>query len=170
MDGFWTVARRVVSTVVWCSASYYLVVAFDNVTNPRSNWVFVKGVLSLDGVAAGSGFGWRAVDAAWFQKLAYAGVIAAETAAGVLLAIGAVSGLRTGGDHEAWLRSQRWTLVGCAAGLLIFFFGFVVVGGNWFVMYMNPRWNGMEPAFQNSVLSLLTLVVVLLVALGGRRP
>ena len=56
----WRIARLAASLFVLMTAAYYLVVAFDNITNPvnpnASNWPFVQGVLSGDGVPADSGF------------------------------------------------------------------------------------------------------------------
>ncbi len=167
--GFWRVARLVVSGIVLIAASYYLVVAFDNITNPGSNWVFVRGVMSLDGVPTDSGFGWRAIHATLLQVAGYAGIIFGETVAGILLAVGAVGGLRRSGGHDRWLRAQRWSLLGCGTGLLVFFFGFIVVGGNWWVMYLNATFNGLNPAFQNSVLTAMAMLGVLVVAIGGRH-
>ena len=54
-------------------------------------------------------------------------------------------------------------------GLPVFWFGFVTVGGNWWIMYLNERWNGLDPAFQNSTLTLGTAIAVLLVAAAGDR-
>ena len=71
----WRVARVTTSMFVLMVASYYLIVAFDNITDPTnpnaSNWPFVQGVLSGDGVPADSGFEWRFIDATWFQALSY---------------------------------------------------------------------------------------------------
>ena len=44
----------------------------------------------------------------------------------------------------------------------------MVVGGNWFIMYLNSKWNGLEPAFQNSVATLLMLVLVTGVLIGSQ--
>ena len=52
-------------------------------------------------------------------------------------------------------------------GLLVFFFGFVTVGGNWFIMYLNSKWNGLEPASQNSVMTALMAIFVAAVLIGG---
>ena len=158
--------------VVLMAAAYYLVVAFDNITNPTnptgSNWPFVEGVLSGEGTPPDNGFEWRFIDATWFQVLAYIGIIAGETVAGILLVIGGVLGLRRSGTIAGWERGQRWTLLGGSVGLLVFFFGFIVVGGNWFVMYENSKWNGLEPAFQNTVTTLLAMVLVAGAAIGSR--
>ena len=94
----WPVARLVTSVFVLMVASYYLVVAFDNITNPTnpnaSNWPFVQGVLSGDGVPADSGFEWRFIDATWFQAASYIGIMAMEAITGVLLTIAGVLGVR----------------------------------------------------------------------------
>ncbi|MEL0249720.1 MAG: DUF2165 domain-containing protein [Actinomycetota bacterium] len=168
----WPVARLVTSVFVLMVASYYLVVAFDNITNPTnpnaSNWPFVQGVLSGDGVPADSGFEWRYIDATWFQAASYIGIMAMEAITGTLLLIAGVLGLRAARSTSGWAAAQRWTYVGGLAGLAVFFFGFIVVGGNWFIMYLNSKWNGLEPAFQNSVATLLMLVLVTGVLIGSQ--
>ena len=168
----WPVARLVTSVFVLMVASYYLVVAFDNITNPTnpnaSNWPFVQGVLSGDGVPADSGFEWRFIDATWFQAASYIGIMAMEAITGVLLLFAGVLGLRAARSTSGWAAAQRWTYVGGLAGLAGFFFGFIVVGGNWFIMYLNSKWNGLEPAFQNSVATLLMLVLVTGVLIGSQ--
>jgi predicted small integral membrane protein len=160
------IMRVSASALVLMVAAYYLVVAFDNITNPDSNWVFVKGVLSEDGVTSGSGFEWRAIDAHWFQVLGYLGVIAFETLTGLLLAYAGVRGLRDSRSRGGWASAQRATFLGMVTGLLVFFLGFITIGGNWFVMYLNSKWNGLDPAFQNSVMTMFmaAFVVGILVA------
>jgi predicted small integral membrane protein len=167
----WRVARVVTSLFVLMVSAYYLVVAFDNITNPvnpnASNWPFVQGVLSGDGVPADSGFEWRFIDATWFQALSYILIITGETITGVVLFIAGILGLRGSGSCPKWGRAQRWTYLGGLTGLGVFFFGFITVGGNWFIMYLNSKWNGLEPAFQNSVMTVSMLILVTGVLLGS---
>lgn len=166
------ILRTTASSLVLMTAAYYLVVAFDNITNPDSNWPFVRGVLSENGVAAGSGFEWRAIDAQWFHVVAFVGVIVFETLTGLLLAYAAYRGLRANDDRDAWAHAQRSTFLGMTTGLLIFFLGFITIGGNWFVMYLNSKWNGLDPAFQNSVMTMFMAVFVVGVLIADRldRP
>lgn len=168
----WNVARTATSVFVLMVASYYLVVAFDNITNPTnpnaSNWPFVQGVLSGDGVPVDSGFEWRFIDATWFQAASYIGIIAMESITGILLLIAGILGVRGASSSVRWASAQRWTYVGGLAGLAVFFFGFMVVGGNWFIMYLNSNWNGLEPAFQNSVVTLAMLLLVTGVLIGSQ--
>jgi predicted small integral membrane protein len=168
----WRVARTVTSVLVLMVASYYLVVAFDNITNPTnpnaSNWPFVQGVLSGDGVPADSGFEWRFIDATWFQAASYIGIMVMEAITGILLLVAGILGLRGAKSPVRWATAQRWTYVGGLAGLIVFFFGFMVVGGNWFIMYLNSKWNGLAPAFQNSMITLVMLVLVTGVLIGSQ--
>lgn len=168
----WRMARIAASLFVLMVASYYVVVAFDNITNPvnpnASNWPFVQGVISGDGVPADSGFGWRFVDATWFQALCYAGVVAAECITGALLVIAGVRGIRTAGAGSRWGDAQKWTFAGGIVGLALFFFGFMVVGGNWFIMYLNSKWNALEPAFWSAVMTMFMVLLVIGVMIGGQ--
>jgi predicted small integral membrane protein len=167
----WRTARVVTSLFILMVAAYYLVVGFDNITNPTnpnaSNWPFVQGVLSGDGVPADSGFEWRFINATWFQAASYVLVMTLETLTGIILLIAGFKGLRTAKTCPGWGHAQKWTFVGGFLGLSIFFFGFMVVGGNWFIMYLNSKWNGLEPAFQNSVMTMLMLILTVGVMIGG---
>ena len=167
----WRTARVVTSLFVLMVASYYLVVGFDNITNPTnpnaSNWPFVEGVLSGDGVPADSGFEWRFIDATWFHVISYIGIITMETVTGVVLLIAGILGLRRAGSAPAWAHAQRWTYVGGILGLTVFMFGFMVIGGNWFVMYQNSKYNGLDPASQNIVFTLGMLILVTGVVIGS---
>ncbi len=128
---------------------------------------FVKGVLSGEGVPADSGFEWRFIDATWFQAVSYIAVMALETLTGILLLIAGILGLRASGSSQRWNHVQKLTFLGGFLGLGIFFFGFMVVGGNWFIMYLNSQWNGLEPAFQNSVMTITMLLLTVGVMIGG---
>ena len=164
-------ARVCTSIFVLMVAAYYLVVAFDNITDPvnpnASNWPFVQGVISGDGVPADSGFGYRFISAEWFQVLSYIAIIIGETITGILLLIAGILGLRRSRSCPGWGGAQKWTYAGGTFGLAVFFLGFITIGGNWFIMYLNSKWNGMEPAFQNSVMTTFMLVLVTVVLVGS---
>jgi predicted small integral membrane protein len=66
-----------------------------------------------------------------------------------------------------WAHAQRWTYVGGILGLTVFMFGFMVIGGNWFVMYLNSKYNGLDPASQNIVFTLGMLILVTGVVIGS---
>ena len=113
------------------------------------------------------GFGYRFIDAEWFQVLSYIGIITGETLTGILLAIAGILGLRRSSSCPRWGGAQKWTYAGGTLGLAVFFLGFMAIGGNWFIMYLNSKFNGLEPAFQNSVMTVFMLVLVSAVLVGS---
>lgn len=154
----WRTARPVVAVLVLIAASYSLVVAFDNITNPTGpagNRPFVQGVMGMDGVPADDGFDWRAVESEPVHAVFSVGIMLGEAASGLLLLVGGIAGLRATAGARAWPATQRASLLGCALGLVVFWFGFIVVDGNRWIMFLNPQWNGIEPAFQNATLTFL---------------
>jgi len=48
----------------------------------------------------------------------------------------------------AFNRGKRFVYIGTALGFLVWFFGFMVVGGEWFAMWQSQTWNGQPAAFR----------------------
>jgi predicted small integral membrane protein len=44
--------------------------------------------------------------------------------------------------------------------VVLFMGGFIAIGGEWFQMWKSQTWNGLDPAFRNSVLAMISLVVM----------
>ena len=55
---------------------------------------------------------------------------------------------------------KRLVIIGAAFGFLVWFFGFMVVGGEWFSMWQSPKWNGQEAAFRFYLTILAVLIFV----------
>ena len=49
---------------------------------------------------------------------------------------------------EAFNQSKYFVHIATALGFLVWFFGFMVVGGEWFSMWQSTQWNGQEAAFR----------------------
>jgi predicted small integral membrane protein len=45
-------------------------------------------------------------------------------------------------------------------GFILWFFGFIVIGGEWFCMWQSEKWNGIEAAFRFVVIIMFTLVFI----------
>ena len=56
--------------------------------------------------------------------------------------------------------AKRLVIIGAAFGFLMWFFGFMVVGGEWFSMWQSPKWNGQEAAFRFYLTILAALIFV----------
>ncbi len=66
--------------------------------------------------------------------------------------------LRSGADR--FNRSKRFVTIGATLGFLVWFFGFMVVGGEWFQMWQSRSWNGQEAAFRFYLTILGVLIFV----------
>ncbi len=154
------------AVLVALTSLYLLIVAFGNITDFATNQAFVQHVLSMDTTnftkTPGSDLDphvmWRAITATWLQNLLYVLLIAWEAAAGVLLAV--ALGFWARGRQNAYSTARRLSTVGLLMVVLLFFGGFIVIGGEWFQMWTSTLWNGEDPAFRNSVLSVLALILI----------
>lgn len=153
-----------------CLAVFALLVAFNNLTDYGSNYQFVRHVLSMDTTFGGNALLYRAVDAPLAWHLSYAIIIALEAATGLVLLAATLSMLRAL-RAEAMVFERAKTLVhaGVALGFLLWFGGFLVIGGEWFVMWQSRIWNGQEPAFR-FFLTMIAVLVYVAQPEPDRRP
>ncbi len=140
-------------------AAFALLVTFNNLVDYGSNALFVRHVLSMDTVFPGNALLGRALPRAWEWHAAYAAIIAGEFCTGAAFTIAAVSMLRAlSGPAALFERAKAFVHLGAAIGFLVWFTGFMVVGGEWFTMWQSQLWNGQEAAFR----FFLTLLAVLI--------
>lgn len=139
-------------------ALWLALVAFGNITDYGSNWVFVQHVLAMDSIFPDASIHYRAIHLPLLQHAAYLLIIGTETLAAVLCWVGAWRMWRARrASASTFRRAKRVAIYGLAAGLMLWLGGFMAIGGEWFGMWMSTQWNGLESAFR--------FVVVLLVAL-----
>ena len=141
-----------------CSlGAFALMVGCDNLVDYGSNFVFVRHVLSMDDTFAGNMLLWRSIRTAWCWHAAYLLIIGAELLTGLLFAAGGVAMARhLRAPADAFATSKRLVHWGTLCGFLLWFLGFMVIGGEWFLMWQSPHWNGQEAAFR----FLITMVAV----------
>jgi predicted small integral membrane protein len=143
------VVRLAKIAVVAALASYALLVAYNNVVDYGSNYQFVRHVLSMDTTFPGNALMHRAIADETVWRLAYALIIATEAVTGLLLAIGALALLaRLRAPAAAFNRAKVWAIAGLTIGFGLWFFGFMVVAGEYFVMWQSKIWNGQDAAFR----------------------
>jgi len=143
--------------MVGINALYMLLVAFGNITDYGTNFDFVSHVLSMD--TTNSDVMWRAIEADWVHHLAYIGVIIWESAAAIVLLCSLWAWLRASRTRSFDL-ARRLGTIGLAMILVLFMGGFIAIGGEWFQMWRSTSWNGLEPAFRNSVLAAFGIVLM----------
>lgn len=155
------------AVVVGVQALYVLLAAFGNITDYGTNFDFVARVLSMDttnfGAPQGEGLDphvmWRAIESPWVHHVAYVTLILWESLTALVLLA----------STQAWIKAlrtrdfsapRRLGTLGLSMVLLLFMGGFVTVGGEWFQMWRSTTWNGLEPAFRNSVFALFGIVLM----------
>lgn len=139
---------------------FALLVCLNNVLDYETNYLFVQHTLSMDTVFPGNALKYRAIHDPFIWRLAYGLIIFAEFLTGVLLLVGAISLLKNIHSPLAFNRAKNWIYLGCLTGFLLWFFGFIVIGGEWFCMWQSEKWNGIEAAFRFVVIIMFTLVFI----------
>jgi len=61
---------------------------------------------------------------------------------------------------EVFNRAKVWAVCGLTVGFGLWFFGFIVVAGEYFAMWQSKVWNGQEAAFRIVTVILGVLVFV----------
>ena len=142
-------------------AAFAFLVTFNNVVDYQSNFGFVQHVLSMDTTFPGNQLMTRAVVAPDLWHGAYWTIIAGEGLTCLCLLLGAARMLQhrhaSGAQFE---RAKKWVVIGATLGFLVWFFGFMAVGGEWFLMWQSATWNGQDAAFKFYMAILGVLIYV----------
>ena len=131
------------------SSVFLLVVVFNNTTDPNSNYQFVRHVLSMDTTFPGNAGTYRAIHAPVLHKAFYATIIGWEALCCALIGAGTLRLWKARGAPAAdWKRAKVLASIGLTASLVQWYFAFMTVGGEWFLMWQSRVWNGQDAAFR----------------------
>ncbi len=155
------VMRAAKIAMVAAIAAFATLVALGNITDYGTNFAFVQHVLSMDTLFARSTITYRAITSAALHHAAYAAIIAVEGATAVLCWIGVAAMLRRRrASASAFHHAKTFAVAGLTLGFLIWQFGFMAIGGDWFGMWMSSQWNGVPSAFRFAMIIIGVLVFV----------
>lgn len=142
---------------------FALLVGLDNIADYETNFVFVQHVLSMDTTFPRNNLMWRSIGSDWVHHAAYAIIILSELAVGLACATGAwrifVARAWPAKEFKA---AKELAIAGLAGGFLLYFFGFLVIGGEWFQMWQSKTWNGQEAAFRFAAMFGVVMIFVAL--------
>ena len=142
-------------------ALYLGLVVFNNLNDYGSNHLFVQHVLSMDTTFPGNALMYRSITNPTLWQIGYAMIIAAEGVTGILFLAGAIRLFQVrDAQAEVFNQAKLYAIGACVLGFLVWFFGFMVVAGEWFAMWQSATWNGQEAAFRfyGAVLGVLIFV------------
>ena len=132
-------------------ALFFTLVAFTNVVDYNTNWLFVKHVLSMDTTFRSPHLIGRAISSGLLQRSVYVLIIFWEILVAILCWLGTYYLLR---------KKKKFAVIGLSAGFVLYFLGFCVIASEWFAMWESPHWNGQIKAYLFSAILLLILVFV----------
>lgn len=149
------------TAMVAAIAVLFSIVAFGNITDYGTNFAFVQHVLSMDTLFPTTTITYRAITSPALHRLAYAAIIATEIVIALLCWLGALALLRVvRGPAERFNRTKPLAIAGLTLGFLLYQFGFITIGGEWFGMWMSQQWNGAPDAFRYLTTLIMTLIFV----------
>ncbi len=152
-------ARLAKTAMILSLGLFACLVTFTNITDYGANYPFVQHVLSMDTTFQGSAVMYRAITAPWLWTAGYWLIIAGEGLTAALFLFAGwrmLAALRR--PAAAFNRAKAPAHLAAAAGFLVWFTGFMSIGGEWFLMWQSTVWNGQEPAFR----FYLTILAVLI--------
>lgn len=136
-------------------------VAFNNVVDYQSNFLFVQHVMSMDTVYPENILKHRAITEPLLHSIAYAFIIFSEFVIAILCLTGALCLLRDiKSDASTFDNAKFLSILGLSCGFGLWFIGFMVIGGEWFCMWQSPDWNGQQSAFRFVVSIVLVLIYI----------
>jgi len=123
-------------------------VAINNIFDYGTNFDVVQHILSMDMIPPGP-LAWRAIKSPTLHHLGYWLIILAEFVSAVLTLYGSWLLWRARGvEASRFNAAKEMAIAGLAVGFLLYFFGFMAIGGEWFQMWRAGAYNMQEPAFR----------------------
>ncbi len=155
------ITRYAKIVMIACLAVFCLLVAFGNVTDYGTNYEFVSQVLSMDTTFPDNQLRYRAITDPILWHFAYWLIILGQAISGLLLALGTVRLWQARhASGASFNRAKGFVVAGALAAFIVWFFMFMVIGGEWFAMWQSKIWNGQDAAFRLYVAVLAVLIFV----------
>lgn len=155
------------TVLVACVAFFVTLVVFNNVTDYNSNFEFVRHVLLMDTTFPDNAGMWRALESPAIHHIAYILIILTEAVIAVICWLGAYRLFRTR-DGAAFNGAKGTAVAGLTLGIVLWFTGFMTIGGEWFLMWQSDIWNGQAAAFR--LITILGVVLIYLVLPDSDSP
>jgi len=157
-SGIMLIRYSKIALVSACSF-FFLLVVFNNLTDYGSNFRFVEAVLSMSTTFDGNVAMWRAIETPFFRHVFYWLIIMWEFEAMLHLGVGAWSLWHNRSESAAiFNKSKEMAILGFTSALLLWFGAFLIVGGEWFLMWQSEIYNGQNAAFRMFVVMGIVLL------------
>ena len=143
-----------------CVALYVSLVALNNLTDYGSNFEFVAHVLAMDSTFPENRLLWRAIESPALHHVAYVSIIITELSIAILSWAAVVKLYLGRADLVEFARGKRLATLALTLGIVLWFGGFIAIGGEWFAMWQSDTWNGIQSAFRITIFLTAVLIFV----------
>ncbi|SFM88977.1 DUF2165 family protein [Variovorax sp. OV329] len=154
--------RLLKALMVFSVGVWGVLVALGNLLDYGSNWQFVQHVLSMDTVFPDNHLRYRAITDPTLQTASYWLIIAVEWLMGLMCLAGAWRLWRTRSNAAAFVAAKPLAAAGLVLVFLLYYLGFVVIGGEWFSMWQSATWNGQSKGAMFAGSAVVVLIVLLI--------
>mgnify|MGYP003329928354 CR=1 FL=1 len=148
--------------IVSCFCFYFFLIVINNIIDYETNFAFVKHVMSMDDTNNYSLLKLRKITSAAMHNFTFLLIITWELVCGLLLGMGAFQLVKSMNlSAFAFQQAKTYALLGLSFSVCLWFFGFIIVGGEWFLMWQSKRWNANSQAFLMLAVTLLSILVLI---------
>ena len=132
-----------------------------NIHDPGTNLLFVQHVFSMDTIIPVSAMADHAISIPLLWRIGFWLIVMGEGLTAALFALGAVELFRArNGNARDFHQAKRFVFAGAGCAFVVWFIGFLAVGGEWFAMWQSQVWDGQPAAFRFIASILLVLIFV----------
>lgn len=149
-------------SLIWAIALFASLAAVGNISDYESNFKFVSHTLKMDTTYPDNKEMWRAIDNPIVHHLAYGFIILTELVIAILCWLGGYRLARTIKKHGDFNKAKGMATLGLTLGFLLWFTGFMTIGGEWFLMWQSEVANAQQSAFRLVLIIGVTLVYLAL--------
>lgn len=130
---------------------YMMLVGLNNLFDYQTNFYFLSQVTSMTDLISGNTNTWRAISQSNIHNALYITVISWELFSGFLLLFGAFLNTKTQAEKPKTPYFENGLLL----AILLWFFVFVGIAGEWFLMWQSEKFNAQTTAFFLTIIYLL---------------
>ena len=139
-------------------ALYASLVAFGNLTDYNSNFSLVTHVLTMDTTFPDNQGMWRAIHSPFIHHTVFGFIIGIEIVIAGLCWLGGLRLYQNLKDPTSFNQAKGLAILGLTLGFILWFTGFMTIGGEWFLMWQSATANGQQAAFRLVTIIGITLI------------
>ncbi|MBP6057989.1 MAG: DUF2165 domain-containing protein [Nitrosomonas sp.] len=147
--------------LVWSVALFASLVVFNNLTDYDSNFTIIQHVLTMDTTFPDNQGLWRAIESPVIHHMIYGFIIVTEIVIAGLCGWGGWRLYQHIKHPAAFNQAKKLAILGLTLGFILWFTGFMTIGGEWFLMWQSEVANGQQAAFR--LVMIISIVLVYLI-------